>query len=170
MNSALRISCDIPPDELIPLVDDLAQRRDELAEFVSLRQTRRRLEAQGIAELLAACDKLGVESDRLPEVFAAIVTERKAASARRAEACVRRTDSPRSQSQGLPRARQREDREDPQGDPREAPGPTPPNRLQLRTEKDLDGDAAAAERVSEAKAVHSGAPSSSPGRGGRSRP
>jgi len=77
---------EIPPDELIPLVDDLSGRGDELADFVSLRQRRRRLNAAGLADFLGACDRLWVEPNRLPEVFSALVAERKAASARRAEA------------------------------------------------------------------------------------
>jgi hypothetical protein len=79
-------ACCIPPDELVPLVESLAQRGDELADFVSVRQSRRRLEAEGMAGLLFACDQLVVEPERLPEVFDAIVTERRAASVRRSQA------------------------------------------------------------------------------------
>ena len=79
-------ACYIPPDELVPLVEDLAKRGDELADFVSVRQSRQRLEAEGMAGLFVGCDKLVVEPERLPEVFDAIVTERRAASVRRSQA------------------------------------------------------------------------------------
>ncbi len=78
--------CEIAPDALIPLVDDLSSRSDELADFVSLRQSGRSLGDLGLADFLATCDRLSVEPHRLPEVFSALVTERKASSARQTEA------------------------------------------------------------------------------------
>ena len=77
--------CDLPPDDLVRLIDDLSTRGNELAEFIPLRRLRRQLDANGLSEFLTACDKLSVEPGRIPVVFKAIVAERRAAAARRAE-------------------------------------------------------------------------------------
>lgn len=52
---------------------------------MSLRRSCRRLEASGLDDFLAVCDRLSVEPDRLLEIFSSLVTERRGASARRAE-------------------------------------------------------------------------------------
>jgi Protein of unknown function (DUF4011)/REase_MTES_1575/AAA domain len=77
--------CDLPPDDLVRLIDDLSTRGHELAEFIPLRRMRRKLDADGLSEFLAACDRHSVEPDRIPVLFEAIVAERRAAVARRAE-------------------------------------------------------------------------------------
>ena len=77
--------CELPPDALVQLVDDLSTRREELAEFIPLRRLRRRLDAVGLSEFLAACDRHSVEPSRIPALFEAIVAERRAAAARQAE-------------------------------------------------------------------------------------
>ena len=77
--------CDLPPDDLVRLVDDLSTRGQELAEFIPLRRLRQRLDAVGLSEFLAACDRHSVEPGRIPVLFEAIVAERRAAAARRAE-------------------------------------------------------------------------------------
>ncbi len=77
--------CDLPPNDLMRLVDDLSTRRQELADFIVLRRQRRRLDAAGLSEFLAACDNHSVEPSRIPLLFDAIVAERRAAAARRAE-------------------------------------------------------------------------------------
>src|SRR5271166_2692157 len=77
--------CDLPPDDLVRLVDDLSTRGQELAEFIALRRLRRRLDAAGLSEFLATCDRNSVEPSRIPLLFEAIVAERRAAAARRAE-------------------------------------------------------------------------------------
>ena len=70
--------CDLPPDALVRLVDDLSTRGQELAEFIPLRRLRRRLDAVGLSEFLAACDKHSVEPAVFPTLFEAIVAERRA--------------------------------------------------------------------------------------------
>ena len=77
--------CDLPPDDLVRLIDDLSTRSHELAEFIPLRRLRRQLDADGLSEFLAACDRHSVEPGRIPVLFEAIVAERRAAAARRAE-------------------------------------------------------------------------------------
>ena len=73
------------PDDLVRLVDDLSTRGQELSEFVGLRRLRRPLDAAGLSEFLAACDRHSVEPGRIPLLFEAFVADRRAASARRAE-------------------------------------------------------------------------------------
>ena len=77
--------CDLPPGDLVRLIDDLSTRGEELGEFIPLRRLRRHLDAVGLSEFLAACDMHSVEPDRIPVLFEAIVAERRAAAARRAE-------------------------------------------------------------------------------------
>ena len=77
--------CDLPPDDLVRLIDDLSTRGHELAEFIPLRRLRRKLDADGLSEFLTACDAHSVEPGRIPVLFEAIVAERRAATARRAE-------------------------------------------------------------------------------------
>ncbi len=73
----------MPPSELLPLIDDLSTRDQELSEFVALRQLRHHLEAAGLAEFLTACDRHAVEPGRIPDLFTAVVAERRAGLARR---------------------------------------------------------------------------------------
>ncbi len=77
--------CQLPPDDLVRLINDLSTRSHELAEFIPLRRLRRQLDANGLSEFLAACDRQSVEPGRIPVLFEAIVAERRAAAARRAE-------------------------------------------------------------------------------------
>lgn len=76
---------DLPPEGLVQLVDDLSIRGPELAEFIPLRRLRQRLDAIGLSEFLVACDRHSVEPNRILALFRAIVAERRAAAARRAD-------------------------------------------------------------------------------------
>jgi very-short-patch-repair endonuclease len=73
----------LPPNELIPLVDGLETRRAELSSFINIRQLRAKLAATGLTDFLAACEREVVEPVRIPGLFDALVTERRAAMARR---------------------------------------------------------------------------------------
>jgi hypothetical protein len=72
--------------ELVSLIEDLSARGQELAEFIALRQLRRRLDATGLSDFLAACDRHALEPDRMPALFAAVVAQQRAALARRVTA------------------------------------------------------------------------------------
>ena len=77
--------CDLPPDDAVRMVDDLSARGHELTDFIALRRLRRKLDAAGLSGFLAACDRHSVEPSRIPLLLEAIVAERRAALARRAE-------------------------------------------------------------------------------------
>ena len=153
--------CDLPPDDLVGLVDDLSTRGDELKDFAELRRLRRRLDAAGLSEFLAACDRHSVEPSRIPLLFDAIVVERRAASARRAEGLVanngaslearRRVFAERDRAKILAdratvRAKLLRGR--------------PSVWLAGRIQENLDGNEAALERVLQGQTLHSSAPTS----------
>ena len=77
---------DLPPNELVPLVDDLETRGVELSSFIRIRQLRAKIVAAGLTDFLTACDREVVDPFRIPSLFDALVTERRASMARRVEA------------------------------------------------------------------------------------
>src|SRR6185437_11393363 len=77
---------DLPPNELIPLVDDLETRGVELSSFIRIRQLRAKIAAAGLTDFLTACDREVVDPFRIPGLFDALVTERRASMSRRVEA------------------------------------------------------------------------------------
>ena len=75
----------MPPAGLAALVYRLAPRREEVADFVSLRRLRAGLEAAGLAPFLACADDQGLAPTRWVPLLDAVVADRRAASARRVE-------------------------------------------------------------------------------------
>ncbi|MGO9894146.1 MAG: hypothetical protein ACLPX8_08040 [Bryobacteraceae bacterium] len=76
---------EIAPQDIVPLVNHLDDHEDELPDFATLRNLRQRLERQGLKALLDTCDTLEVDASRLPDIFQAVLDDRKAATARRSE-------------------------------------------------------------------------------------
>ena len=57
---------DLPPNKLVPLVDDLETRGVELSSFIRIRQLRAKIVAAGLTDFLTACDREVVESFPYP--------------------------------------------------------------------------------------------------------
>lgn len=72
-----------PSIDLSDLATRLAERREEVADFASLRCLRRRLSAAGLGPFLACVDGQELEPARWLPLFDAVVAERRAATARR---------------------------------------------------------------------------------------
>jgi very-short-patch-repair endonuclease len=73
------------PHTLIALTADLAPRRDELTEYLSLNDQRQILADRGLASLLDFADEVGVTADLLPALFSGLVSQRRAEQARRTD-------------------------------------------------------------------------------------
>lgn len=73
----------MPAADLSALVGRLAGRREEVADFASLRRLRERLSAAGLAPFLECVDREGLDPARWLPLLDAVVAERRAASARR---------------------------------------------------------------------------------------
>ncbi|MBV8105479.1 MAG: DNA2/NAM7 family helicase, partial [Hyphomicrobiales bacterium] len=83
----------LPLDELIPLVDDLVASHVELPSFITIRQQRAKLAAAGLSDFLAACERQSMDPARIPGLFDALVTERRASIARRVQALAANGDA-----------------------------------------------------------------------------
>jgi very-short-patch-repair endonuclease len=66
------------PGPLIDQLQDLLPRRDELSEFLALRDQREDLSSRGLGPLLANAEELGVTPSQLPGLFSGLVAQRRA--------------------------------------------------------------------------------------------
>ncbi len=67
------------------LLSKLISRRDELTEYLSLREQRGWLSTKGLAPLIDAAEKLALEAGLLPSLFSGLVSQRRAEKTRRAD-------------------------------------------------------------------------------------
>ena len=159
--------CDLPPDDLVRLIDDLSTRGHELAEFIPLRRLRRRSTRSDCRSFWPPATAHSVEPSRIPVLFEAIVAERRAAAARRAEGLA-------ANNGALLEARRRAFAE---RDRAKIVTDRAAVRAKLLAghpadwragwaQEDLDGNEAARQRVLQGQALHSGPAASCQGRTG----
>jgi hypothetical protein len=140
--------CDLPPDDLVRLIDDLSTRGHELAEFIPLRRLRRRLDAVGLSEFLAASEHalrrawphsvpLRGDRRRTPRGHSA-----PGRGARREQRRIAR-----GASAGIRRARPGQDRDRPRRRAGQAAPGHPAGWRAGWTQEDLDGNETARQRV-----------------------
>ena len=77
--------CEIAPSDVVRLVDRLDGRENELADFVVVKELRGRLGRHGLSGFIDACDRLQLPAERLPDVFEAVVDDRRASAVRRGD-------------------------------------------------------------------------------------
>ena len=157
--------CDLPPDDLVRLVDDLSTRGQELGEFIPLRRLRRHLDAVGLSEFLAACDRHSVEPrphSRPVRGDCRRTPRGRSAPGRGARREQRRFA--RGASASVRRARPGQDRDRPHRRARQVAPGHPAGWRAGWTQEDLDGNEAARQRVLQGQALHSGSAASCQGR------
>lgn len=73
------------PNESLPIIDGLLESGEEISSFVVLRQSRLSLDAAGLDQFLQACDLNLLEPRRVPAIFSALVSKRRAAQVRQVQ-------------------------------------------------------------------------------------
>jgi len=73
------------PEALAAQVSDLIPRRDELTEYLSLRDQRQTLAQRGLLPLIDLAEEVRFEPDLLPSLFSGLVSQRRAEKARRTD-------------------------------------------------------------------------------------
>jgi very-short-patch-repair endonuclease len=76
---------DDDPAALAERIDDLVGRRDELAQYLSLRAMRARLEASGLGPQLELADTLGIPPGEIPDLLSGVLAQQRAEAIRRSD-------------------------------------------------------------------------------------